>query len=293
MKLFCRWPSYAGAAVMLICSGCHSYRYTGRLVGKTDCTSNPSTVVEERYHIGAIDVHSDSSKFLKCLGMIDSDSVVSSLARKNQNLSGASGSAESVLLEVHRIADREEGAFGSFLNHVTLGLLPFSKERTSEFYVAIYPFEKKGMKPVWFKAEMTQEERFTPLFFWPFFWRGEGDVSHRYAGFDEKHERVIRDSFVDLIDAGMQTAIPRYDAVRIERGQSRAAATQKRNVSAQTQKAVSRAADKATAGHKKMPTSVLPKENTLSPSNDNEKVSLETMLKDGLITREEYERMKK
>ena len=118
-------------------------------------------------------------------------------------------------------------------------------------------------------------------------------MSHRYAGFDEKHERVIRDSFVDLIDAGMQTAIPRYDAVRIKRGQLRAVATQKRNVSAQTQKAVSRAADKATAGHKKMPTSVLPKENTLSPSNDNEKVSLETMLKEGLITREEYERMKK
>lgn len=293
MKLSCGWSSYAGAAVLLIFCGCRSYRYTGRIVGRTDYTPNPSSVVEERYHIGAIDVHSDSSKFLKRLGMIDSESVASSLARKNQNLSGASGSAESVLLEVHRIADREEGAFGSFLNHVTLGLLPFSKERTSEFYVAIYPFEKKGMKPVWFKAEMTQEERFTPLFFWPFFWRGEGDVSHRYAGFDEKHERVIRDSFVDLIDAGMQTAIPRYDAVRIERGQSRAAATQKRNVSAQTQKAVSRAADKATAGHKKMPTSVLPKENTLSPSNDNEKVSLETMLKEGLITREEYERMKK
>jgi hypothetical protein len=114
--------------------------------------------------------------------MIDSESVASSLARKNQNLSGASGSAESVLLEVYRIADREEGAFGSFLNHVTLGLLPFSKERTSEFCVAIYPFEKKGMKPVWFKAEMTQEERFTPLFFWPFFGRGEGDVGRDDAG---------------------------------------------------------------------------------------------------------------
>jgi hypothetical protein len=69
--------------------------------------------------------------------------------------------------------------------------------------------------------------------------------------------------------------------------------TQKRNVSAQTQKEVSRATDKATAGHKKMPTSVLPKEDSLRPSNDNEKVSLETMLKEGLITREEYERMKK
>ncbi len=293
MKLFFRWPSYASMAVVLMCCGCHSYRYTGRLVGKTDCTSNPSSVVEERYHIGAIDVHSESSKFLKRLGMIDSDSVVSSLARKNQNLSGASGSAESVLLEVHRIGDREEGEFGSFLNHVTLGLLPFSKERTTEFYVAIFPFEKKGVKPVWFKAEMTQEERFTPLCFWPFFGRGEGDVSHRYAGFDEKHERVIRDSFVDLIDAGMQTAIPQYDAVRIKRGQSRAAATQKRNVSAQTQKAVNRAVDKATAGHKKIPTSVLPKGNSLSPSNDNEKVSFETMLKEGMITREEYERMKK
>lgn len=293
MKLFCRWSSYASAVVLLICCGCRSYRYTGRIVGKTDDTSNPSMVVEERYHIGAIDVHSESSKFLKRFGMLDSDSVISSLARKNQNLSGASGSAESVLLEVHRIADREEGAFGSFLNHVTLGLLPFSKERTSEFDVAIYPFEKKGMKPVWFKAEMTQEERFTPLFFWPFFWRGEGDVSYRYVGFDEKHERVIRDSFVDLIDAGMQTAIPRYDAVRTKRGQFRTVATQKRNVSVQTQKAVKRAVDKTTSGHKKIPTSVLPKGNSLSPSIDNEKVSLETMLKEGLITREEYERMKK
>jgi hypothetical protein len=276
---------------MLICSGCHSYRYTGRLVGKTDCTSNPSTVVEERYHIGAIDVHTDDSEVLKAFSRVDDLALKRELARRNRFLRGDVNRHEHILVEIKHLNDVKSDVAKTFLNSVTMGLLPFSKELTSKFTIEIYPLPKRGVEPISIDVAMTQERRFTPFIFWPFIGKGDGCVSHSYFGLGgQDHMRALKNCYVDLIDVGLRYAMPKYNFVSMKRNSIESAISQKQGIEPAMQDRKKTAVWKSQG--KISETKVL-KQESIKHSKEEEKVSLESMLKDGLITREEYERMKK
>lgn len=291
MKLFCRWPSYAGAAVLLIFCGCRSYRYTGRIVGKTDYTPNPSSVVEERYHIGAIDVHTDDSEVLKAFSRVDDLALKRELARRNRFLRGDVNRHEHILVEIKHLNDVKSDVAKTFLNSVTMGLLPFSKVLTSKFTIEIYPLPKRGVEPISIDVAMTQEKRFTPFVLWPFLGEGDGCVSYSYFGLGgQDHMRALQNCYVDLIDAGLRSAMPKYDIVSTKRNSVESGISQKQGVVAAMQDRKNAADHKS---QKKLSEPKVSKQESIKHSKEEEKISLESMLKEGLITTEEYEGMKK
>ena len=291
MKLFCRWSSYAGAVVLLICCGCRSYRYTGRIVGKTDYTPNPSSVVEERYHIGAIDVHTDDSEVLKAFSRVDDLALKRELARRNRFLCGEINRHEHILVEIKHLNDVKSDVSKTFLNSVTMGLLPFSKVLTSKFTIEIYPLPKRGEEPISIDVAMTQERRFAPLILWPFIGKGDGCVSHSYFGLGgQDHMRALQNCYVDLIDAGLKVVMPKYDKVSMKRNSVESGISQKRGIAPAIQYRKNAADQKS---EKKTLEPKVSKRESIKHSKEEEKISLESMLKEGLITKEEYERMKK
>ena len=291
MKLSCRWPSYAGVAVLLIFCGCRSYRYTGRIVGKTDYAPNPLSVVEERYHIGAIDVHTDDSEVLKAFSRVDDLALKRELARRNRFLRGDVNRHEHILVEIKHLNDVKSDVAKTFLNSVTMGLLPFSKVLTSKFTIEIYPLPKRGVEPISIDVAMTQERRFTPLILWPFIGKGDGCVSHSYFGLGgQDHMRALQNCYVGLIDAGLRSPMPKYDIVSTKRNSVESGISQKQGVVAAMQDRKNVAVQKSQG--KTSVTKVL-KQESIRHSKSEEKDSFESMLKDGLINNEEYERMKK
>ena len=291
MKLFCRWPSYAGAAVLLIFCGCRSYRYTGRIVGKSDYTPNPSSVVEERYHIGAIDVHTDDSEVLKAFSRVDDLALKRELARRNRFLRGDVNRHEHILVEIKHLNDVKSDVAKTFLNSVTMGVLPFSKVLTSKFTIEIYPLPKRGEEPISIDVAMTQERRFTPLILWPFIGKGDGCVSHSYFGLGgQDHMRALQNCYVDLIDAGLKVVMPKYDKVSMKRNSVESGISQKRGIAPAMQDRKNAADHKS---QKKFSEPKVSKQESIKHSKEEEKVSFESMLKEGLITKEKYERMKK
>ena len=291
MKLFCRWSSYAGAVVLLFCCGCRSYRYTGRIVGKTDYTPNPSSVVEERYHIGAIDVHTDDSEVLKAFSRVDDSALKRELARRNRFLRGDVNRHEHILVEIKHLNDVKSDVAKTFLNSVTMGLLPFSKVLTSKFTIEIYPLPKRGEEPISIDVAMTQERRFTPLILWPFIGKGDGCVSHSYFGLGgQDHMRALQNCYVDLIDAGLKVVMPKYDKISMKRNSVESGISQKRGTAPAMQDRKNTADQKS---EKKLSEPKVSRQESIKRSKEEEKISLESMLKEGLITKEEYERMKK
>jgi hypothetical protein len=291
VKLFCRWPSYAGAAVLLIFCGCRSYRYTGRIVGKTDYTPNPSSVVEERYHIGAIDVHTDDSEVLKAFSRVDDSALKRELARRNRFLRGDVNRHEHILVEIKHLNDVKSDVAKTFLNSVTMGLLPFSKELTSKFTIEIYPLPKRGVEPISIDVAMTQEKRFTPFVLWPFLGEGDGCVSYSYFGLGgQGHRRALQNCYVDLIDAGLKVVMPKCDKISMKRNSVESGISQKRGIAPAMQDRMNAADQKS---EKKLSEPKVSKQESIKHSKEEEKISLESMLKEGLITTEEYERMKK
>ena len=291
MRLFCRWPSYAGTAVLLIFCGCRSYRYTGRIVGKTDYTPNPSSVVEERYHIGAIDVHTDDSEVLKAFSRVDDLALKRELARRNRFLRGEINRHEHILVEIKHLNDVKSDVTKTFLNSVTMGLLPFSTVLISKFTIEIYPLPKRGEEPISIDVAMTQERRFTPFIFWPFIGKGDGCMSHSYFGLGgQDHMRALQNCYIDLIDAGLRSAMPKYDIVSTKRNSVKSGISKKQGVVAAMQDRKNAADHKS---QKKLSEPKVSKQESIKRSKEEEKISLESMLKEGLITTEEYERMKK
>ena len=291
MKLSCRWPSYAGAAVLLIFCGCRSYRYTGRIVGKTDYTPNPSSVVVERYHIGAIDVHTDDSEVLKAFSRVDDLDLKRELARRNRFLRGDVNRHEHILVEIKHLNDVKSDVAKTFLNSVTMGVLPFSKVLTSKFTIEIYPLPKRGVEPISIDVAMTQEKRFTPFVLWPFLGEGDGCVSYSYFGLGgQDHMRALQNCYVDLIDAGLRSAMPKYDIVSTKRNSAESGISQKRSIAPAIQYRKNAADHKL---QKKFSEHNVSKRESIKHSKEEEEISLESMLKEGSITKEEYERMKK
>ena len=49
MKLLCRWLRCVGTAVLLICCGCRSYRYTGRIVDRDRSSLDAVLGIDKKY----------------------------------------------------------------------------------------------------------------------------------------------------------------------------------------------------------------------------------------------------
>ena len=291
MKLFCRWSSYAGVAVLLIFCGCRSYRYTGRIVDMVDGSPDTVSGIDKKYYIGAIDVHTDDSKVLKAFSRGDDSALKSELARRNRFLRGDANRQERILIEIKHLNDAKSDGAGTVLNNLTMGLLPFSKVLTSKFTIEIYPLPKRGEEPISIDVAMTQEKRFTPFGLWPFLTEGEGCVSYSYFGLGgQGHRRALQNCYVDLIDVGLRYAMPKYNFVSMKRNSIESAISQKQGIEPAMQDRKNVAVRKSQG--KTSVTKVL-KQESIKHSKVEEKVSLESMLKDGLITNEEYERMKK
>lgn len=291
MKLFCRWTSYAGAAVLLIFCGCRSYRYTGRIVDRVEGSPNTVSGIDKRYCIGAIDVHTDDSEVLKAFSRVDDLALKRELARRNQFLRGDVNRHEHILVEIKHLNDVKSDASKTFLNSVTMGLLPFSKVLTSMFTIEIYPLPKRGEEPISIDVVMTQERRFTPFIFWPFIGKGDGCVSHSYFGLGgQDHMRALQNCYVDLVDAGLKVVMPKYDKVSMKRNSVESGISKKQGVASAMQDRKNVVDHKS---QKKISEPKVSKRESIKRSKEEEKISLESMLKEGLITREEYERMKK
>lgn len=291
MRLFCRWPSYAGAAVLLICCGCRSYRYTGRIVDMVDGSPNTVSGIDKKYYIGAIDVHTDDSEVLKAFSRVDDLALKRELARRNRFLRGDVNRHEHILVEIKHLNDVKSDVAKTFLNSVTMGLLPFSKVLTSKFTIEIYPLPKRGVEPISIDVAMTQEKRFTPFVLWPFLGEGDGCVSYSYFGLGgQDHMRALQNCYVDLIDAGLRSAMPKYDIVSTKRNSVESGISRKQGVVAAMQDRKNAADHKS---QEKLSEPKVSKQESIKHSKEEEKISLESMLKEGLITTEEYERMKK
>ena len=291
MKLFCRWPSYAGVAVLLIFCGCRSYRYTGRIVDMVEGSPNTVSGIDKKYYIGAIDVHTDDSEVLKAFSRVDDSALKRELARRNRFLRGDVNRQEHILVEIKHLNDVKSDVAKTFLNSVTMGLLPFSKVLTSKFTIEIYPLPKRGEEPISIDVAMTQERRFTPLTLWPFIGKGDGCVSHSYFGLGgQDHMRALQNCYVDLIDAGLKVVIPKYDKISMKRNSVESGISQKRGIAPAMQDRKNTADQKS---EKKLSEPKVSRQESIKRSKEEEKISLESMLKEGLITKEEYERMKK
>ena len=291
MKLSCRWPSYAGAAVLLIFCGCRSYRYTGRIVDGVEGSPNTVSGIDKKYYIGAIDVHTDDSEVLKAFSRVDDSALKRELARRNRFLRGDVNRHEHILVEIKHLNDVKSDVAKTFLNSVTMGVLPFSKVLTSKFTIEIYPLPKRGEEPISIDVAMTQERRFTPLILWPFIGKGDGCVSHSYFGLGgQDHMRALQNCYVDLIDAGLKVVMPKYDKISMKRNSVESGISQKRGIAPAMQDRKNAADQKS---EKKLSEPKVSKQESIKCFKEEEKISLESMLKEGLITKEEYERMKK
>lgn len=291
MKLLCRWLGCVGAAVLLICCGCRSYRYTGRIVDRDRSSLDAVLGIDKKYYIEAIDVHTDDSKVLKAFSHVDDLDLKMELARRNRFLRGDANRQEHILIEIKHLNDAKSDGAGTVLNNLTMGLLPFSKVLTSKFTIEIYPLPKRGEEPISIDVAMTQEKRFTPFLLWPFLGEGDGCVSHSYFGLGgQDHMRALQNCYVDLIDVGLRYAMPKYNLVSMKRNSIESAISQKQGIEPAMQDKKNVAGRKSQG--KTSVTKVL-KQESIKHSKVEDKVSLESMLKDGLITNEEYERMKK
>jgi hypothetical protein len=162
---------------------------------------------------------------------------------------------------------------------------------TSKFTIEIYPLPKRGVEPISIDVAMTQEKRFTPFVLWPFLTEGEGCVSYSYFGLGgQGHLRAVQNCYIDLVDVGLRYVMPKYDIVSTKRNSVESSIHKKQGVVPAMQDRKKTAVWKSQG--KISETKVL-KQESIKHSKEEEKVSLESMLKDGLITREEYERMKK
>ena len=291
MKLLCRWLRCVGTAVLLICCGCRSYRYTGRIVDRDRSSLDAVLEIDKKYYIEAIDVHTDDSKVLKAFSHVEDLDLKMELARRNRFLRGDANRQEHILIEIKHLNDAKSDGAGTVLNNLTMGLLPFSKVLTSKFTIEIYPLPKRGEEPISIDVAMTQEKRFTPFLLWPFLGEGDGCVSHSYFGLGgQDHMRARQNCYVDLIDVGLRYAMPKYNFVSMKRNSIESAISQKQGIepAMQDRKNV---VDRKSQGETSV-TKVL-KQESIKHDKVEDKVSLESMLKDGLITNEEYERMKK
>jgi hypothetical protein len=247
--------------------------------------------IDKKYYIGAIDVHTDDSEVLKAFSRVDDSALKRELARRNRFLRGDVNRHEHILVEIKHLNDVKSDVAKTFLNSVTMGLLPFSKELTSKFTIEIYPLPKRGEEPISIDVAMTQERRFTPFILWPFLGEGDGCVSHSYFGLGgQDHMRALQNCYVDLIDAGLRSAMPKYDIVSTKRNSVESGISQKQGVVAAMQDRKNAADHKS---QKKLSEPKVSKQESIKHSKEEEKISLESMLKEGLITTEEYERMKK
>ena len=291
MKLFCRWLRCVSAAVLLICCGCRSYRYTGRIVDRVRSSLDTVSEIDKKYYVEAIDVHTDDSKMLKAFSRVDDLALKRELARRNRFLRGDANRQEHILIEIKHLNDAKSDGAGTFLNNVTMGLLPFSKVLTSKFTIEIYPLPKRGEEPISIDVAMTQEKRFTPFVLWPFLTESEGCVSYSYLGLGgQGHLRAVQNCYIDLVDVGLRYVMPKYDIVSTKRNSVESGIYKKQDIVPVMQDRKKTAVWKSQG--KISETKVL-KQESIKHSKEEEKVSLESMLKDGLITREEYERMKK
>jgi hypothetical protein len=247
--------------------------------------------IDKRYCIGAIDVHTDDSEVLKAFSRVDDSALKRELARRNRFLRGDVNRHEHILVEIKHLNDVKSDVAKTFLNSVTMGVLPFSKVLTSKFTIEIYPLPKRGVEPISIDVAMTQEKRFTPFVLWPFLGEGDGCVSHSYFGLGgQDHMRALQNCYVDLIDAGLRSAMPKYDIVSTKRNSVESGISQKQGVVAAMQDRKNAADQKS---EKKLSEPNVSKQESIKHSKEEEKISLESMLKEGLITTEEYERMKK
>jgi hypothetical protein len=228
---------------------------------------------------------------LKAFSRVDDSALKRELARRNRFLRGDVNRHEHILVEIKHLNDVKSDVAKTFLNSVTMGVLPFSKVLTSKFTIEIYPLPKRGEEPISIDVAMTQERRFTPFIFWPFIGKGDGCVSHSYFGLGgQDHMRALKNCYVDLIDAGLRSAMPKYDIVSTKRNSVESGISQKQGVVAAMQDRKNAADQKS---EKKLSEPNVSKQESIKHSKEEEKISLESMLKEGLITTEEYERMKK
>lgn len=195
----------AGAALLM--AGCQSYQTSGRLCkmpdGKVNTDATPAV-----FNVGDIDfVSAKSAWFTQTLETGKRRDAIRGIKKNSEDSVGAD-----VRVSVESVSEKDENGFFLFglLNRVSLGILPFHKTKTTCLRVGL---SQDSQPSASFEIEMVNRRRVDVLNIWGAkAWAedpeaAKGHVVSTGHGFGGANAETVYDVFSKLLNEGMRKTL--------------------------------------------------------------------------------------
>lgn len=201
----------AGAALMM--AGCQSYQTSGRLCKVPD-GKMATDAAQAAFNVGEIDfVSPKSAWFTQTLDADRHGDAIRGVGKGAGNPEGAK-----VGVSVESVSEKDENGFFLFglLNRVSLGILPFHKTKTTCLRVGL---SQDSQPSASFEIEMVNRRRVDVLNIWGAkAWAEDPEASKGHVvgtghGFGGANAKTVCDVFGKLLDEGMRKTLAGRGAV--------------------------------------------------------------------------------
>lgn len=216
---FCPWA--LGVAAIALAGGCATSRYSGRVID--DGYQSDLSRFRNRYEIRRLAFDKGYQPFYRQIAMGNETAAKKFMSADIDSRSGGSADPLPISVNVSPVAETTDDGLLSFLNVITFGAFPYSREQSGKLKVTVSPVDSRlSFDKREFTVECVYKHRFTPFFgIWPFLPEDDECIFRTEFAGPEWNGYLANEVYFGSIGRGVSRVLSRIDANLAMQGETK------------------------------------------------------------------------
>jgi hypothetical protein len=208
-------------AVVVLAGGCATTRYSGRVID--DSYQSDVSRFRNRYEIRRLSFGNGHQPFFRMIVAGDRAQAKRHVSFDINQKSNGSAKPLPIAVDISPVMETHDDGLFCFMNFISLGLFPYSQERTGRLKVTVSPMDsRRSFNRREFTVACVYKYRHTPFFgIWPYLpdddecvWRTE------YAG-PQWNGSIANEVYFGSVGRGLSKVLSRIDANLAMQGETK------------------------------------------------------------------------